>query len=155
MLAAFVSLCFICLFMVLRKLRLQIYVFRMMQTRMTCCFLQKGKLCNSSWRGAMWCSSIITLKAVVFVFTYVKGQNENYYCSVVNWKLQVVKVDWVASTSEWQVSVFFPYCFFSSTSRISGRGVFMVSLEEMIPLSSRSHHREQFPDSKNINYRSC
>jgi len=41
----------------------------------------------------MWCSSRITLKVIVFVFTYVKEQNESDYCSVVNWKLQVVKTD--------------------------------------------------------------
>lgn len=38
-------------------------------------------------------SSRMTLKTIVFVFMYVKGQNESGYSSVVNWKLQVVKID--------------------------------------------------------------
>lgn len=37
-------------------------------------------------------SSRTTLKMIVFVFMYVKGQKESDYSSV-NWKLEVVKTD--------------------------------------------------------------
>lgn len=35
----------------------------------------------------------MTLKIIVFLFTYIKGKNKSDYSSVINWKLKMVKID--------------------------------------------------------------
>lgn len=49
----------------------------------------------------------------------------------------------------------FSYCFFQSNFRSSGKEAFTVSFGKVIPLSSRSHHREQSPNIRKSKVFSC